>query len=66
MVYIHVIMYISVCFHCSVQTFIPGQVQIEQIFQPYLVSVKSIKKVTSSQEQVQEYCNSRIEASFRV
>ena len=31
-----------------------------------LVSVKSIEKVTSTQEQVQKYCNWRKEALFRL
>ena len=40
----------------------PGQVQIYQLFGASLVSVKSIEKVTSTQEQVQKYCNWRKEA----
>ena len=44
----------------------PGQVQNDQTFGISLVSVKSIEKVTSTQEQVQEYCNWRKEALFRL
>ena len=36
----------------------PGQVQNYQLFGGLLVSVKSIEKLTSTQEQVQKYCNS--------
>ena len=35
----------------------PGQVQKYQLILGSLVSVKSIEKVTSTQEQVQKYCN---------
>ena len=35
----------------------PGQGQNNQLFEGSLVSVKSIEKVTSTQEQVQKYCN---------
>ena len=44
----------------------PGQVQNYQLFGGLLVSVKSIEKVTSTQEQVQKYCNWRKEALFRL
>ena len=44
----------------------PGQVQNNQTFGISLVSVKSIEKVTSTQEQVQEYCNWRKEALFHL
>ena len=44
----------------------PGQGQNTQLFEGSLVSVKSIEKVTSTQEQVQEYCNWRKEALFRL
>ena len=44
----------------------PEQVQNDQTFGISLVSVKSIEKVTSTQEQVQEYCNWRKEAVFRL
>ena len=44
----------------------PGQEQIYQLFGGSLVSVKSIEKVTSTQEQVQKYCNWRKEALFRL
>ena len=44
----------------------PGQGQNNQLFGGSLVSVKSIEKVTSTQEQVQEYCNWRKEALFRL
>ena len=40
----------------------PGQGQNNQLFEGSLVSVKSIEKVTSTQEQVQIYCNWRKEA----
>ena len=43
-----------------------GQGQNNQLFGGSLVSVKSIEKVTSTQEQVQEYCNWRKEALFRL
>ena len=43
----------------------PGQGQNNQLFGGSLVSVKSIEKVTSTQEQVQEYCNWRKVASLR-
>ena len=39
----------------------PGQGQNNQLFGGSLVSVKSIEKVTSTQEQVPEYCNWRKE-----
>ena len=44
----------------------PGQVQSNQTFGVSLVSVKSIEKVTSTQEQVQKYCNWRKETVFRL
>ena len=40
--------------------------QNNQLFEGSLVSVKSIEKVTSTQEQVQKYCNWRKEALFRL
>ena len=43
-----------------------GQGQNDQLFGGSLVSVKSIEKVTSTQEQVQEYCNWRKEALFHL
>ena len=43
-----------------------GQLKNNQLFEGSLVSVKSIEKVTSTQEQVQEYCNWRKEALFRL
>ena len=43
-----------------------GQGQNNQLFENSLVSVKSIEKVTSTQEQVQKYCNWRKEALFRL
>ena len=43
----------------------PGQGQNNQLFEGSLVSVKSIEKVTSTQE-VQKYCNWRKEALFRL
>ena len=42
------------------------QVQNYQLFGASLVSVKSIEKVTSTQAQVQKYCNWRKEALFRL
>ena len=44
----------------------PGQGQNNQLFGGSLVSVKSIEKVTSSQEQVQKYCNWGKESSLRL
>ena len=44
----------------------PGQGQNNQLFEDSLVSVKSIEKVTSTQEQVQKYCNWRKESSLRL
>ena len=44
----------------------PGQVQNNQTFGASLVSVKSIEKVTSTQEQVQKYCNWRKESYLRL
>ena len=38
----------------------PGQVQNNQTFGVSLVSVRSIEKVTSTQEQVQTYCNGKV------
>ena len=40
----------------------PGQVQNDQLFGASLVSVESIEKVTSTQEQVHKYCNWRKES----
>ena len=53
-------------FHCSSLRKTPRQEQIYQLFGGSLVSVKSIEKVTSTQEQVQKYCNWRKEALFRL
>ena len=44
----------------------PGQGQNNQLFKGSLVSVKSIEKVTNTQEQVQKYCNWRKESSLRL
>ena len=44
----------------------PGQGQNNQLSEGLLVSVKSIEKVTSTQEQVQKYCNWRKESSLRL
>ena len=44
----------------------PGQGQNNQTFGVSLVSVRSIEKVTSTQEQVQKYCNWRKESSLRL
>ena len=57
---------VLVNFHCSSLRKTPGEVQIYQLFGGSLVSVKSIEKVTSTQEQVQKYCNWRKEALFRL
>ena len=65
-IYIHVIMYISHCFHCSDKTFIPGQDPKKQTFRNSLVSVNSMEKGIRIKEQVQEYCNSRKEALLRL
>ena len=54
------------CFHCTVLRIKGGQGHNYQTFGASLVSVKSIEKVTSTQEQVQEYCNWRKEALFRL
>ena len=43
-----------------------GQGQNNQLFGGSLVSVKSIEKVTSTQEHIQKYCNWRKEALFRL
>ena len=51
---------------CTALRISPGQVQNNQTFGGSLVSVKSIEKVTSTQEQVQKYCNWRKEALFRL
>ena len=57
---------VAVRFHCSVNRFILGQVPKKQTFGDSMVSVKSIEKVTSTQEQVQKYSNRRKEASLRL
>ena len=51
---------------CTALRISPGQLQNNQLSEGSLVSVKSIEKVTSTQEQVQEYCNWRKEALFRL
>ena len=51
---------------CTALRISPGQRQNYQLFESPLVSIKSIEKVTSTQEQVQEYCNWRKEALFRL
>ena len=65
-IYIEVIIWFLVCFHCSVLRISPGQGQNYQLLGGLLVSVKSIEKVTSPQEQVQKYCNWRKEAFLRL
>ena len=55
-----------VCFHCTVLRIKGRQGQNYQTFGALLVSVKNIAKGTSTQEQVQEYCNWRKEALFRL
>ena len=61
------------CYHVGLSKFpllisekTPGQEQIYQLFGGSLVSVKILEKVTSTQEQVQKYCNRRKEALFRL
>ena len=44
----------------------PGQVQNISFLEISLVSVKSIEKVTSTQEQVRKYSNWRKETAFRL
>ena len=44
----------------------PGQGQNYQLFEGSLVLVKSIEKVTSTQEQVQKYCNWRKESTLKL
>ena len=44
----------------------PGQVQNDQTFGVSLFSVRSIEKVTSTQEQVRFYCDWRKETAFRL
>ena len=55
-------MYFLINLAQSVVRINPGQGQNNQLFEGLLVSVKSIEKVTSTQEQVQKYCNWRKEA----
>ena len=55
MVYMEVIIWFLVCFHCSSLRKTPGQEQIYQLFGGSLVSVKSIEKVISTKEQVQDF-----------
>ena len=57
-------MYFLIHLAQSVVRINPGQGQNNQLFEDSLVSVKSIEKVTSTQEQVQKYCNSRKESSL--
>ena len=45
---------------------IPGQVHNYQTFQLSLVSVQKPETSKSTQEQLQEYCNWRKEALFRL
>ena len=59
-------MYFLINLAQSVVRINPGQVQNNQLFEGSLVSVKSIEKVTSTQEQVQKYCNWRKKALFRL
>ena len=58
--------YFLVSCPCKFPRISPGQVQNYQLFGGLLVSVKSIEKVTSTQEQAQKYCNWRKEALLRV
>ena len=66
MVHIKVFICFLVSFHCTVLRIKGGQGQNYQTFGALLVSVKSIEKVTSTQEQVQKYCNWRKEAFLRL
>ena len=70
MSYILIFGYILIILAQSSLRINPGQVQNDQTFLISLVSVKSIEKVTSTQvtksNQVQEYCNWRKEALFRL
>ena len=63
---IEVCMYFLVSLLQSSLRISPGQEQNNQLFGDSLVSVKSIEKVTSTQEQVQKYCNWRKESSLRL
>ena len=63
---IDIIMYFLINLARSVVRINPGQGQNNQLFEGSLVSVKSIEKVTSIQEQVQKYFNWRKEALFRL
>ena len=56
----------SYIYTCTVLRINPGQGQNYQLFGGSLVSVKSIEKVTSTQEQVQKYWYWRKEALFRL
>ena len=61
----YILMYLATFFIHLPQSFLrisPGQGQNNQLFGGSLVSVKSIEKVTSMREQLQEYCNWRKEA----
>ena len=54
---------------CHVTRNIPGQVKMVQEIQTFklsLVSVRSIQTNKQTKEQVQEICNGRKEASFRL
>ena len=64
--YLDVFIYFLISLLQSSLRISPGQGQNNQLFKGLLVSVKSIEKVTSTQEQVQEYCNWRKEALFRL
>ena len=59
-------MYFLINLAQSVVRINPGQGQHNQLFKGSLVSVKSIEKVNSTQEQVQKYCNWRKESSLRL
>ena len=64
--YLDVFIYFLISLLQSSLRISPGQGQNNQLFGGLLVSVKSIEKVTSTQEQVHEYCNWRKEALFRL
>ena len=63
--YLDVFIYFLISLLQSSLRISPGQGQNNQLLGGLLVSVKSIEKVTSTQEQVQEYCNWRKETLFR-
>ena len=65
-IYLDIFGYILINLPQSLLRTNPGQVTNDQTFGISLVSVKSIEKVTSKQEQVQKYCNWRKESHLRL